>query len=158
MYKNLSLLILVVIFTSCSNKNSAFEHFENLSQKSETIQFTKKKDILIDNKPKVLFWATHLNKLEKNKELEKESFLVTVYFVDKKFDDLKDSKYQLLLNDNKSLSLEKLSQDSDYKDLFIDNKWASKYLVQFNKTDDDVFKLELKLTNNTNWAQLEFEK
>ncbi|GGD33817.1 hypothetical protein GCM10012288_04760 [Malaciobacter pacificus] len=158
MYKILVPIFLTIFFTSCSSKNSASEYFKNSTINTQIIQFTKKTDIKIDNQPKVLIWATYLNGLEKYKDLKNETFLVTTYFTNQESNGIETNGYELFLNDKKSQALQKLSEDSIYKELFIKNKWASKYLVTFDEIIKEQYELNLIIKNNTSKAQLKFEK
>jgi hypothetical protein len=159
MYKILFLLIISIFFVSCSSKNNAFKYFEKDDIETKGIQYTKKIDILKDNEVKVIFWATYLNKIDKEiSNLNEELFLISIYFTDKESQDIFENNYSFLLNGVESTSLEKVEKDNEnFKSLMLKNNWGNYYLVKF--TAQDTYNLALKLRNqSSSSAQLNFEK
>ena len=160
MYKILPLLFISLLFISCTSKNSALKYFKKDEIRAKAIQNTKKTDILKNNEPELIFWATYINNVDRKKyDLEKETFLVSIYFVNAQTQDLFENSYNLSLNSQKYLSIKKLDKDDkNYANLMLKNNWGNYYLVEFKK-QKDIYDLKLKLFNqNSSWAQLEFEK
>jgi PBP1b-binding outer membrane lipoprotein LpoB len=159
MYKILFLLIVSLFFTSCSNKNNAFKYFEKDEIETKGVQYTKKTDILKNNEVEVIFWATYLNKIDKNiSNLNEELFLVSVYFTNKESQDLFENNYSLSLNGIDSTSTQKVEKDNEnFKSIMLKNSWGNYYLVKFDAQNS--YNLILKLKNKSaNSAQLSFEK
>jgi hypothetical protein len=155
----LFLLIISLIFTSCSSKNNAFKYFEKDEIETKGVQYTKKADILKNKEVEVIFWATYLNKIDKNiSNLNKELFLVSVYFTNKESQDLIKSNYTFSLNGKDAISIEQVEKDNEnFKSIMLKNSWGNYYLVKFDAQDS--YKLTLKLKNkSSNSAQLSFEK
>ena len=84
MYKILFLLFISLFFVSCGEKNNAFRYFEKDDMEIKSVQYTKKADIVKDKEVDVIFVATYLNKVDKEKfGLNEDSFLVSLYFSNK---------------------------------------------------------------------------
>jgi PBP1b-binding outer membrane lipoprotein LpoB len=159
MYKMLFLLIISLFFTSCSSKNNAFKYFEKDEIETKGVQYTKKTDILKNKEVEVIFWATYLNKIDKNiTNLNKELFLVSVYFTNKESQDLIKNNYTFSLNGKDAISIEEVEKDNEnFKSIMLKNSWGNYYLVKFDAQDS--YKLTLKLkSKSSNSAQLSFEK
>lgn len=159
MYKILFLLIISLFFVSCSSKNNAFKYFEKDEIETKGIQYTKKTDILKDKEVEVIFWATYLNKIDKEISKSNEDlFLVSVYFADKESQDIFENSYSFLLNGVNPISTQKVEKDNEnFKSLMLKNNWGNYYLVKFAAQDS--YNLTLKLKNqSTSSAQLNFEK
>lgn len=160
MYKILILLSISLLFTSCTSKNSAFKYFEKDDIETKGIHYTKKIDILKDNEIDVIFWATYLNKVDKNiSDSNKDMFLVSVYFANADSQSIKKNEYKFLLNGNEALIIEKIEEDNEnFKSLMLKNHWGNYYLVKFDSLKD-VNSLKLELTNQkSSKAILDFEK
>lgn len=158
MYKILLISIISLVFTSCTNKNSAFRYFQKENIQAEAIQNSKKTDIVVENETKVIFWATYLNKIEKYDDFKKELFLVSLYFANNENQDINEKNYKLTLNDNSEVEFEKIdSTNKEFLPLMLKNNWGNYYLVKFDEIKD-TYDLKLKLSNGVNWAQLAFEK
>ena len=158
MYKILFLLFISLFFVSCSTKNNAFKYFEKDEIETKAIQYTKKTDILKDNEVDIIFLATYLSKVDKKVfDTEEELFLVSVYFTNKESQDIFENNYSFLLNEISPILVEKVERDDEnLKSLMLKNSWGNYYLVKFNP--QDTYKLNLKLTNKSSSAQLNFEK
>lgn len=158
MYKILFLLFISLFFVSCSTKNNAFKYFEKDEIETKAIQYTKKMDILKDNEVDIIFLATYLNKVDKKGfDTKEELFLVSVYFTNKESQDIFENNYSFLLNEVTPILVEKVERDDEnYKNLMLKNSWGNYYLVKFNS--QDTYNLNLKLTNKSSSAQLNFEK
>lgn len=95
----LFLIALVTFFSACQSK-TVLNHFENSEDAAHALQFTKKTDILVNNEPKVLFFATYLNKVNENYEKEGiDSFVLSVHMVNEEDKNLKNSDFSLFLQD-----------------------------------------------------------
>lgn len=159
MYKILFLLIISLFFVSCSSKNNAFKYFEKDEIETKGIQYTKKTDILKDKEVEVIFWATYLNKIDKEiSKLNEDLFLVSIYFADKESQDIFENNYSFLLNGVDPISTQKVEKDNEnFKSLMLKNNWGNYYLVKFTAQNSN--NLALKLTDkSTSSAQLNFEK
>jgi hypothetical protein len=160
MYKILTLLFISLIFTSCTSKNSAFKYFEKDDIETKGIHYTKKIDILKDNEIDIIFWATYLNKIDKNiSDSKKEVFLISVYFANADSQSMRKNEYKFLLNGVEAVLFEKVEEDNEnFKSLMLKNHWGNYYLVKFDSLED-VNNLRLQLTNQkSSKAILDFEK
>ncbi|MBU0924349.1 hypothetical protein KKG81_05640 [bacterium] len=160
MYKILTLLFISLIFTSCTSKNSAFKYFEKDDIETKGIHYTKKIDILKDNEIDIIFWATYLNKIDKNiSDSKKEVFLISVYFANADSQSMRKNEYKFLLNGIEAVLFEKVEEDNEnFKSLMLKNHWGNYYLVKFDSLED-VNNLRLQLTNQkSSRAILDFEK
>ena len=161
MHKYLPLLLISILLTSCTSKNSAFKHFDKDDIETKSIQFTKKADILKDNEVETIMWATYLNKIDKNiYNYKREVFLVSLYFTNTESQNIKTNGYKFLLNGKESTLLEKVEKDNEnFKSLMSKNNWGNYYLVKFD-TQNDSSNLKLELSNEdfSKKATLNFEK
>jgi len=160
MYKTILISLLSTLFIGCSSSTNALKNFETDVIEAKSIQHTKKTDVKENNEPKALMWATYLNNIKhKDFKLKKETFLISLYFVDKKDINLKDSGYTLTLNGKKPISIKAIDKkEYKYKSLLKKNPWAQNYLVEFKRMKR-VYKLDLTLSNsNTSSEPLKFEK
>jgi hypothetical protein len=160
MYKILILLFISLLFTSCSSKNNAFKYFEKDDIETKGIHYTKKIDILTNKEIDVIFWATYLNKIDKNiSNLKEEVFLISVYFANTNSQSIKENEYKFLLNGAEAILFEKVDENNEnFKSLMLKNHWGNYYLVKFNSLED-VNNLRLQLTNQkSSRAILDFEK
>jgi hypothetical protein len=160
MYKILILLFISLLFTSCSSKNNAFKYFEKDDIETKGIHYTKKIDILTNKEIDVIFWATYLNKIDKNiSNLKEEVFLISVYFANTNSQSIKENEYKFLLNGAEAILFEKVDENNEnFKSLMLKNHWGNYYLVKFNSLED-VNNLRLELTNQkSSRAILDFEK
>ena len=162
MHKFLPLILISILFTSCTSKNSAFKYFEKKDDiEMKSIQFTKKADILKADEVETIMWATYLNKIDKNiYNFKKEVFLVSLYFANVESQSIKTNGYKLLLNGKEASLLEKVEKDNEnFKSLMNKNSWANYYLVKFD-TQNDSSNLSLELSNedSSKKATLNFER
>lgn len=154
MYKTILLSLLSTIFVGCSSTN-ALKYFKANEQKARAIQHTKKADILENNEQKVLFWATYLNNI---KELDKETFLISTYFINKKNQNLNAYDYKISLNEkNKPLSIKEVKEDGKYSSILKNRAWGKHYLVKFETLKKET-NLTLELKGKNSKVQLKFEK
>ena len=160
MYKILTLLFISLLFTSCSSKNNAFKYFEKDDIETKGIHYTKKIDILKDKEIDIIFWATYLNKIDKNiSDSKEEIFLISVYFANADSQSIKENGYKFLLNSKEAVLFEKVEEDDEnLKSLMLKNHWGNYYLVKFDSLED-INNLRLELTNQkSSRAMLDFEK
>ena len=161
MYKILFLIFISLFFVSCSSKNNAFKYFEKDDIETKGIHYTKKIDIVKNEEIDIIFWATYLNKIDKDISAEnKEVFFVSLYFANSDSQDLENNAYTLLLNNKESVLLEKVEKDNEnFKSLMNKNSWANYYLVKFD-TQNDSSNLSLELSNedSSKKATLNFER
>ena len=160
MKKILFFLIISLFFTSCSSKNNAFKYFEKDDIETKGIHYTKKIDIVKNEEIDIIFWATYLNKIDKDISAEnKEVFFVSLYFANSDSQDLENNAYTLLLNNKESVLLEKVEKDNEnFKSLMLKNHWGNYYLVKFDSFEN-LTNLRLELTNQkSSKGILNFEK
>lgn len=158
MYKILFLIFISLFFVSCSSKNNAFKYFEKDEIETKGVQYTKKTDILKGDEVDVIVLATYLNKVDKKiSETNEDLFLVSVYFTNKESQDISENNYSFFLNGESPLSVQKVEKDNqNFKSLMLKNSWGNYYLLKFNTKE--VYNLNLTFKDNTNSAQLNFEK
>lgn len=139
-------LVSAFIFSGCSS-NHALINFKKDQFNANALQYTKKADIIVKDSPKVLFFATYLNSVEKKFDDDKENFLVGVYFVNEEKQDFFEKGYRIVLNGNEMLEeyTKVPAKDAFVKNLPLKNPWAKYYFIKFDKIDN--YKLQLKLTN-----------
>lgn len=159
MYKILFLLFISLFFVSCGEKNNAFRYFEKDDMEIKSVQYTKKADIVKDKEVDVIFVATYLNKVDKEKfGLNEDSFLVSLYFSNKDSQDIFENGYSLTLNNTAVIFSEKIEKnDERFKSLMLKNSWGTTYFVKFNPQNSSNLSLSLK-DDTSNKAQLNFEK
>ena len=159
MYKIFFLLFISLFFVSCGEKNNAFRYFEKDDMEIKSVQYTKKADIVKDKEVDVIFVATYLNKVDKEKfGLNEDSFLVSLYFSNKDSQDIFENGYSLTLNNTAVIFSEKIEKnDERFKSLMLKNSWGTTYFVKFNPQNSSNLSLSLK-NDTSNKAQLNFEK
>ncbi len=150
--------ITALLFSGCTT-NSALLHFENKQLNANALQFTQKSDIIVENEPKVQFFATYLNLAQKDTDKEIESFLIGVYLVNQKNQNFLEQGYTLTLNGQEALAkpLEISPKSVIVKSLPIKNPWGKYYIAHFPEQKE--LKLSLTLQKTTSQkAVLGFEK
>lgn len=159
MYKILSLAAIALLFTSCTSKNSAFRYFEKSDFEAKATKYTKKADIIKNDEVDTTFFATYLNKVEKNFVDENyENFLVYTYFSNQNNQDLEENGFTLNLDENEPLEFEEIERDSEkFKDLMLKNYWGKYYFVKYNRIEKTNFNLILQ-KDVSNKAILNFAK
>ena len=125
----------------------------------KSVQYTKKADIVKDKEVDVIFVATYLNKVDKEKfGLNEDSFLVSLYFSNKDSQDIFENGYSLTLNNTAVIFSEKIEKnDERFKSLMLKNSWGTTYFVKFNPQNSSSLSLSLK-NDTSNKVQLNFEK
>lgn len=136
-----------IFFSGCA-KNQALTNFEDTQLNPSALQYTKKTDIIVENEPKVQFFATYLNPVHKDFDKGIESFIIGVYFVNEKEQDFRKYGYQVMLNDAKPLAKPYILDAKSLlvKSLPIKNPWGNYYIFHFPKQDG--YTLNLRLVNN----------
>lgn len=159
MYKIFFLLFISLFFVSCGEKNNAFRYFEKDDMEIKSVQYTKKADIVKDKEVDVIFVATYLNKVDKEKfGLNEDSFLVSLYFSNKDSQEISENGYSLTLNNTAVIFSEKIEKnDERFKSLMLKNSWGTTYFVKFNPQNSSSLSLSLK-NDTSNKVQLNFEK
>ncbi len=157
--KKLLLLAFTIFFFSSCASNSAYRYFDKTNMDTEILQNTKKADIIKNQEPKVIFLATYLNNVKKYKKLENDTFIINIFFTGiNDSQDIQKNNYTLSLNGKKAINMVKLDKtNKEYKNFFLKNTWGKYYLVEF-KTFKKNDKLTLKLSDNTSFAKLVFER
>lgn len=132
------ILFLILFFTGCADKTSALNHFENDKLSAKAIQYTKKRDLLVNNEVEALIFLTYLNKVDKKYSDEKiETFIFGVQIANKDKENFFKDSYKLLLEDKEALSIKGLDSNSELvKSIPLKNPWARYYLVKFNNKEE----------------------
>lgn len=158
MYKTILISLISSLFIGCSSTN-ALKYFKADELEANSIQYTKKSDLIANNKHDAIIWSTYLNNINDNQfKFENETFIVSIYFTNKKEQDFRKNGYTILLNNREALSIREIDKDkSIYKPLLKNNPWAKHYLVDFEKIKR-VYDLKLEFTNKTNTSEVEFKK
>lgn len=159
MFKSLVFFIILIFFTSCGNKNSAFRYFDKEDMETNSVQFTKKSDILKNNEVEIIFISTYLNKVDdKFIDNENEIFLVSLFFTNVEEQDISKNGYKFLLNKKEANLVEKIEKnDERYKNLMMKNHWGNYYLVKFDAVNGIKLSLEL-FDSKSSKGLLNFEK
>ncbi len=158
MYKTILISLISSLFIGCSSTN-ALKYFKADELEANSIQHTKKADLIINQNHEAIIWSTYLNNINNNQfNLEKETFIVSIYFTDNKKQDFRKNGYSLLLNNREAESVKEIDKEkSIYKPLLKNNPWAKHYLVDFEKLKR-VYDLNLEFTNSTNSTKIKFKK
>ena len=136
-----------LFFTACSSY-SITKYFDKDEFYLNSLQETKKSDILINNEVKAIFTATYLNKVDEKYDNEFVNFIVSIYEVEKSND------FALELNGRKYTELTKIASDSELiKSIPLKNSWATYYFVKFEKSEEDKA-ISLKFKNQNNQEAL----
>lgn len=158
MLKSLFLLLLLFFITSCSNKNSAFRYFDKEDIETNSVQFTKKIDILNNNEVEVIFISTYLNKVNNEIYNGDEIFLVSLFFTNLNEQDIEKNGFKLLLNKKEANLIERIEKnDERFKNLMMKNYWGNYYLVKFDSINEGRISLEL-FDSKSSKGLLNFEK
>ncbi|AXX92411.1 hypothetical protein CPU12_06640 [Malaciobacter molluscorum LMG 25693] len=136
-----------IFFSGCA-KNQALTNFEDTQLNPSALKYTKKTDIIVNNEPKIQFFATYLNPVHKDVDKGIESFIVGVYFVNEKEQDFRKYNYNVMLNEDKPLAKPYILSAKSLlvKSLPIKNPWGNYYIFHFPKQDG--YNLKLKLIND----------
>ncbi|WP_072680164.1 hypothetical protein [Arcobacter sp. LA11] len=147
----LSSLLFLILFTGCGPKTSALNYFQEDPLSANAIQYTKKRDLNYKNETKAQLFATYLNKIDKKYQTEKlNSFIIGIHLVNKDKHDLTENGYKVFLNNEIATSIVKLDNKSKLvESIPLKNSWANYYLVHFNKKEEEVKSLNLKLSHST---------
>lgn len=132
------ILFLVLYFAGCADKSSALNHFENDKQSAKAIQYTKKRDLLINNEVEALIFVTYLNKTYKKYENEKlESFILGVQVANKDKENFFKDSFVLTLNGKESVSIKGLETNAQIVNKIpLKSAWANYYLIKFSNKEE----------------------
>jgi hypothetical protein len=159
MFKSLLFFVVIIFFTSCGDKNSAFRYFDKEDIETNSVQYTKKFDVLKNNEVEVIFISSYLNKID-NKLFDNntDSFLISLFFTNSDEQDINENGYRVLLNNNEPILLEKIQKnDERFKKLMMKNYWGNYYLVKFDSINQSRISLEL-FDSKSSKGLLNFEK
>lgn len=138
---NIILLLSTLLLTACSNSKIA-NNFKNDSLSANALQNSQKTDIVIENRVNVMFTATYLNEVDSQFNDGKENFIISVYKINSEKININD--LQVKLDTKSPLQIEVLSKEHIMREkLPLKNKWATFYLVSFNKSEEKSKKLTL---------------
>ncbi|RXJ70239.1 hypothetical protein CRV08_01345 [Halarcobacter ebronensis] len=154
-FHSIFLLFSLLFLTSCTNKNSlGFSYKNDFNAKS--VQNTKKRDIVVNNEVKFMFFVTYLNLVDnKYNNNNIDSFIVGFQNVDKKDFDLQKSDFTIT-----SKSKEEIDERDGKKEKIKDEKFTKENnnifigekpikITKLDKESDLVKNISLK----NNWAE-----
>lgn len=145
-------LAALFLFTSCAKKEGIFDR---QNQKSSTyfkyLENIKIKKVLEDKYVKTTVWVADLNQIDPLRfDNANENFLISVFYGD----DQNNKGYDILLNEQKALKIEKIAKDDPLlEDSALKNSWADYYIYSFKK--QNLKESVLKFTDENN-DSLEF--
>lgn len=155
------LLAIVLFFTACGKPTSALNYFEKDQESANAIQFTKKRDLLVDNDVQALVFVTYLNRThEKYKNEEnKEHFLLGVHLTNPNEKHSIYNDYTLTMNEKAALDFTSIGKNPEIiKNIPLKNKWAQYYIFTF-ENEKDLKNLNLEFTHSKfGKTSLKFEK
>lgn len=169
MKKFLSIIVLAFLLalTGCSSY-SITKYFDKDEFYLNSLQYTKKADIVENNEVISLFTATYLNKVDNKYDNEYENFIVSIYVANNK-----KSEMPIITIDKKTYSKEELEEKINYEKNYIEikeiakeskliesiplkNSWAKYYLIKFEK-NENIENLVVKYKLNQNqMAEINF--
>jgi hypothetical protein len=118
-------LILIIVFTSCSNKIISTKNIPYV----QYLQYTKVKKFIHHDDVKAILNITYLNSADnKNWNNEKQNFLVGIYLPNKKI-----TNFEIKMNNK--FFIEKIAIDKEnklYKNIPLKNHWAKYFIFSFN--------------------------
>ncbi|PLY11407.1 MAG: hypothetical protein C0626_02220 [Arcobacter sp.] len=169
MNKFLSIILFTfLLFLSGCSSYSITKYFDKDDFYLNSLQYTKKTDIIKDEEVVALFTATYLNKVEEKYDDNYENFIVSVYVANNK-----KSETPNITIDKQSYTQEELEDEKNYEKNYVEikelekeskliesiplkNPWAKYYLIKFDKNNDlENFLLRYRL-NQTLKAEISF--
>lgn len=99
-----SLFASSLLISGCSTNHALLNFKKDNTRNSNALQFTKKNDIKINNEPKVQFFASYLNKINRDFKNSNEEFIIGVYLINSKTQDFLKEGFTLTLNGTNLLS------------------------------------------------------
>lgn len=149
--------ILALSFTSCSSKD-ALSYFSKGEKENRAVLNTKKADIFVDKKIKMMMWATYLNDTNRQEEFKTESFIVSTYFIEAQNHDFLNKNYQITLNKKSPKNIKKINiKNSKYESYINHNPWAEYYLIEFEK-NENIYDFDLQLKKQKEMTSIKFVK
>ncbi|PPK61292.1 hypothetical protein B0F89_11162 [Malaciobacter marinus] len=153
-----SLFVSSLLFNACTTNHALLNFKKENIRNSNALQFTKKSDIKISNEPKVQFFASYLNKINRDLNNNKEEFLIGVYLINSKTQNFLQEGFLITLNDKEPLDKILVDEKSELiKSLPIKNPWGRYYKVEFEKQEEGSMILKLEKPN-FGQTQLNFQK
>ncbi len=146
--KKFYLFVFIFIFVGCNKTTTVLNNFSHTVEQAKAIEFTKKSNILYENRVNTMFFASYLNKIdEKYVSDNLDSFIIGFFRVNKENHEISKNGYILTLNGLKPSSMLELDSKSDLiKAISLRNPWAKYYLVKFD-SKSEIRKLKLKLSH-----------
>lgn len=139
--------LISILFTACSSY-SAVHNFNNSEIYANALHYTKKADVLEENRVKIMFTATYLNEVYKENQNKNKRFLISIFEVNQK-NFINKTQIHAKLNNKEFQSIKKLSSNDELRDnLVLKNPWAKYFIVSFAKDDETKYSKtqELKLS------------
>jgi len=149
MNKFLSIILFTFLFllSGCSSY-SITKYFDKDDFYLNSLQYTKKADIVKEDEVVAIFTATYLNEVEEKYDDSYENFIVSVYVANNK-----KSETPNITIDKQSYTQEELEDEKNYEKNYIEikeikkeskliesiplkNPWAKYYLIKFDKNED----------------------
>ncbi|MEA3228598.1 MAG: hypothetical protein U9P38_05945 [Campylobacterota bacterium] len=133
----------------CSYKN-AYTSFD-MNKTAEHIESnTQSSKIEFNERVEGLFTAIYLNNIYKNRFVDEEIFVISLYIKDEMAD------YKFKLNSENIIDSEKIESNHKYFSLIShQNSWNKNFMIKFKTSARD---LNLTLENNNRSSLLKFQK
>ncbi|WP_428022916.1 hypothetical protein [Arcobacter sp.] len=162
------ILISFLVFLSGCSSYSITKYFDKNDFYLNSLQYTKKADIIKKDEVVAIFTATYLNKVENKYDNDYENFIVSVYVANNK-----ETTIPTITLDKKNYSNEDIEKELNYETNYakmeeiakeskiiesipLKNPWAKYYLIKFNKNEKIAnFLLRYRL-NESQKAEISF--
>jgi hypothetical protein len=169
MTKSLWILLLtfLITFTGCSSY-SITKYFDKDEFYLNSLQYTKKADIIENDEVISIFTATYLNKVDDKYDDNYENFIVSVYVannkktgtpvitLDKQSYSEEEEKEEISYEKN-YLQIEKVEKVSKMiESIPLKNAWATYYLIKLDKSKDIETPLLRYKLNENQMAEISF--
>ncbi len=158
--KKFYLFVFIFIFVGCGKTTTVLNNFPHTIEQARAIEFTKKSNILYENRVNTMFFASYLNKIdEKYVSNTLDSFIIGFFRVNQENHEISKNGYTLTLNGLKPSYILELDPKSDLvKAISLKNPWAKYYLVKFD-SKSEIKKLKLKLSHSLfGMTEIDFKK
>jgi hypothetical protein len=146
MNKLLSVILFgfLILLNGCSSY-SITKYFDKDKFFLNSLQYTKKADIVKNDEVVSIFTATYLNKVDDKYENTYENFIVSVYVANNKKAETpiitldkqsysKDEEKEKISYEENYITLEEIKKDSKLiESIPLKNPWAKYYLIKFKK-------------------------
>ena len=169
MHKLLSIILTSFLFflSGCSSY-SITKYFDKDEFYLNSLQYTKKADIVEKEEVAAIFTATYLNKVDKKYNDNYENFIISIYKVNNnknltpiitidKPNYSEDEKEKEISYEKSYVQIEEIKKESKLiESIPLKNPWAKYYLIKFEK-NEEIEKLLLTYKINENQkAQINF--